>query len=344
MKKTDPLVSIMIPNYNHSRYLDQCILSALNQTYDNIEIIILDNASTDSSVSIAAKYAGPKVRVCRNTFNILNASYRALDELASGKYRMLLCADDYIASDFVKEAVEIMEEYPNVGYVHGERHFVKESGEILELDPFFNCSFTAPGEDVMPIYMVTTIAHPSQGIFRTETFWKLGGYDMEIAHMNADRMLWFYLSAYSDYAYIRNTMSFIRIGNQTETFITQANFQHPILCFSTVKEMVRFARKYNYEKVLKREQEAYDRIAQDFINYAAGMLAINDKSCAVRYLDFINIVSEKVYNSEMCVCLRRMSTNDEPIDMEYLQKICGNALQKKRSYQPPENYKQIVRR
>ena len=56
MKQKYPLVSIMIPNYNHSRYLDECIQSALNQTWPNIEIVVLDNQSTDDSVKIVSKY------------------------------------------------------------------------------------------------------------------------------------------------------------------------------------------------------------------------------------------------------------------------------------------------
>ena len=74
MNQKLPLVSIMIPNYNHSMYLDQCIVSAKNQTYENIEIVILDNSSGDNSVQVAAKYIKDGIRVCRNPFNILNTS------------------------------------------------------------------------------------------------------------------------------------------------------------------------------------------------------------------------------------------------------------------------------
>ena len=90
-----PLVSIMIPNYNYSRYLDQCIKSALNQTYENLEIVILDNASTDNSVEVAAKYTSDnRVRICRNQLNIMSRSYNVLaDVLTTGKYMLLLCSE-----------------------------------------------------------------------------------------------------------------------------------------------------------------------------------------------------------------------------------------------------------
>lgn len=337
-----PLVSILIPNYNHSRYLDECITSAINQTYSNLEIIVLDNASEDNSVEVAKKYMkDSRVRVCRNGKNILNTSYTILDRLSNGKYKMLLCADDYIESTFVEKAVKIMEAYPNIGYVHVERDFITDKGQKLDLDFFFNCSFIAPGREVMPIYTVTTIAHPSQGIFRTETFRKIGGYEMEIDHMNADRMLWFYMSYEADYAYIREKLCNIRIGEQTETFITQKNFQHPILCHLTLKEMMRFAKKYKLSAVYAREAEAGRRLARDFLNYAAGMMVAQDMESAGRYLDYAVIVSGEIIDEECYRRMIQMLNGTEPIDIIYLKLMTKNALQKKRGYDPPQNYRKI---
>lgn len=333
-----PLVSIMIPNYNHSRYLDECILSAKSQTFRNIEIILLDNASEDQSMRTAAKYIGDNIRICRNPFNILNTTYQLLDRLAKGKYRMLLCADDAIAPEFIERAVDIMERHPNVGYVHGERDFITDTGELIELEPFFRCSFIAPGRDVMPIYMVTTVGQASQGVFRSDVFHKCGGYDMEIDHMNVDRMLWFYLSYFSDYGYIREKMSKIRVGSQTETFITQSNFQHPVLCHLTVKEMVRFAKARGLEAVYSRETEALERLARDFLNYAAGMLTAGDLVCAGRYLEYAQLLSEPVTQQEIYVRLLRMQQGKDDIDRVYLGKISLNALQKPRNYEPPLHY------
>lgn len=341
MRDEKPLVSIMIPNYNHSQYLDRCVKSAIDQTYKNLDIIILDNASEDNSVKVAEKYVGKSVRVCRNPRNIFNSTYKVLDTLAIGKYRMLLCADDFIAPTFVEKAVAIMENYPNVGYVHGERDFINESGEVIVLDPFYNCSFVAPGENVMPIYMVTTVAHPSQGIFREDVFHKMGGYDMEIDHMNADKMLWFYLSYVSDYAYIREKMSYIQIGNQTETFITQSNFQHPILCHLTIKEMVKFSKEKGLEAVYDREKEALDRLAGDFINYAIGMIIAGNKVCARRYMDYVKVLSENVPKTKEYIKIDRVLQGSDSIDLEYLKQITESSLQKTRNYQPPLNYNKI---
>lgn len=333
-----PLVSIMIPNYNHSRYLDECIQSALHQTYKNIEIVVLDNTSEDESVKVASKYMSQGVTVCRNCYNVNNMNYNILaDHLTSGKYMMLLCADDYILPTFVERAVQIMEEYPNVGYVHGERDFVLEDGTMIDLDPFFCCSFRAPGVEMMPIYMVTTIAHPAQGIFRRSAYEPIGGYDREIDHMNADKSLWFYLSYVSDYAYIREKMCRIRIGSQTETVITQRNFQHPILCHLTIKDFVKFAKEKQLVQVYQREKEALQVLSKEFLIYAGGMLAERSFRQAKQYLDYAKIMNKEIMQSENYKKLMQMYETKE-IELEEIRKMNPINHQRKRSYQPPEHY------
>ena len=195
MTQKEPLVSIMIPNYNYSQYLDECIQSAINQTYDNLEIIILDNKSTDDSMQIIRKYNDSRIRIGINSYNIFNNNYKILSDcLIDGKYAMTLCSDDAIEPDFIKMAVDYMEKYPNVAYVHGERSFIEPDGTEHLLSPFFKCSFRAEGVNMMPIYMVTTVAHASQGVFRLSSFRNIHGYDIEVDHMNLDRSLWFFMS------------------------------------------------------------------------------------------------------------------------------------------------------
>ena len=65
--KDNPLVSVIIPNYNHARYLEQRLESVFNQTYQNFEVIFLDDCSTDNSVELVKEYA-------RDRSNLIKAS------------------------------------------------------------------------------------------------------------------------------------------------------------------------------------------------------------------------------------------------------------------------------
>lgn len=334
-----PLVSVMIPNYNHSRFLDQCIQSAINQTYKNLEIVILDNVSEDDSVAVASKYmADYRVSVCRNQFNVQNLSYRILDKLTHGKYKMMLCADDYIHAEFIQQSVDIMEKYPQVGYVHGERDFVDEDGNVLELDPFYRCSFVAPGRNAMPIYMLTPVAHPSQGIFRTSAFKKIHGYDKEIDHMNADKTLWFYLSYVSDMAYIREKMCGIRVGNQTETYITTHNFQHSILSHLTINDFVKFAREKNIPEVYEREEVALNKLAHEFISYAAEMLYMEDYVAAQQHLDYAKVLCRAIEEDTSYNIISDMVIKRDPHRNILFEFASSLGVGRKRSYDPPVGY------
>lgn len=338
MNKKCPLVSIMIPNFNHSRYLDECIQSALAQTYLNVEIIVLDNQSEDNSMEVASKYQKQGVRVCRNVQNCLSYSYKILaSSLASGEFMLLLGADDTIHPEFVERAVRIMERYPNVGYVHGERDFILEDGTLVDLDPFFNCSFTAPGENVMPLYMVTTIAHPAQGIFRWSAFARMGGYEMEIDHMNADKSLWFYLSSVSDYAYIRDKMCNIRVSSNTQTTLTVRNFQHPVLCHLTINDFARFAAQNNIPQVLARKDEAQERLAKDCLGWAGGSLISGDFEHARSFLDYARLLHRGIADNEQWQQLKAMQESGT-LDMNNIKSNDVMFSARKRNYAPPEGF------
>jgi len=323
--------------------LDQCIQSVLAQTYPNIEYFILDNQSEDDSIAVAEKYTGAGVNICRNTFNIMNASYSVLMDNLSDKtseYIMLLPADDYIEPEFIEKCVSLMEKYNNVGYVHAERDFVTENGELIELDPFYDRSFVVDGEQVMPIYMMTTVAHPAQALCRRSACRNIGGYAMPVDHSNADKALWFYLSTVSDYAYIREKLARIRIGTQTETMITNKNFQHPVLVYMTLLEFVDYAKRKGYTKVTERKDRALLKLASEFLSHAAAALFDGDTVLAGRYLTFCEIISRDIKKDAAYIEIDSMLASSE-YDEVRLKSYCTLEMVRKRSYSPPDGYNEL---
>ena len=103
-------VSILIPNYNHALFLQQRIESVLNQTYQDFELIILDDCSTDHSKTIIESYRNhPKVsQIIYNQQNSGSVfkQWRKGIELAIGEYIWIAESDDYAAVDFLQETVE----------------------------------------------------------------------------------------------------------------------------------------------------------------------------------------------------------------------------------------------
>lgn len=102
----EPLVSIIVPIYNAEKYLPQCICSCLEQSYQNIEVLLVDDGSTDDSLSVARKYAEQDLRI--NVIHQNNAGVSAARnaglERATGEYITFLDSDD----ELFENAIEIM--------------------------------------------------------------------------------------------------------------------------------------------------------------------------------------------------------------------------------------------
>lgn len=113
------LVSILIPVYNREKLIEETICSALNQTYENIEIIVVDNQSTDNTWTVLQQLAlkDSRIKIFQNETNIgpVRNWKRCIDE-ATGEYGKILWSDDLIAPEFLEKTVFYLED-SNVGFV-----------------------------------------------------------------------------------------------------------------------------------------------------------------------------------------------------------------------------------
>lgn len=105
--KSSPLVSVIIPCYNYGKYLAESIESAIYQTYKNIEIIVIDDGSTDNTREIVDEYKKVKY-IYQTNKGIIETRNRCLKE-ANGKYLIMLDADDFLNENYVEETVKIAE-------------------------------------------------------------------------------------------------------------------------------------------------------------------------------------------------------------------------------------------
>ena len=124
IKKKNVLVSILVNNFNNEKYLDKCITSCLKQTYKNIEIIVFDDKSTDSSKNILSKYKKNKIKIIFNKnkkfnsgpLNQLNSIYISLKK-SKGKYIFLLDGDDYFLKDKVSQSIKTFNVKPKTVFL-----------------------------------------------------------------------------------------------------------------------------------------------------------------------------------------------------------------------------------
>ena len=136
--KTGVTVSVIVPCYNHKRFLEQRLDSIFRQTYPDFEVILLDDCSTDGSQELLRFYAGhPKVsHVVQNEANTGSpfAQWEKGIGLAVGKYVWIAESDDYADADFLKYTVPEMEKHPEAAICYTGSYLVDADGNRLEED------------------------------------------------------------------------------------------------------------------------------------------------------------------------------------------------------------------
>lgn len=127
-----PLVTIGIPSYNSAAHIREALDSALAQTYEPLEILVVDDASTDATHQIAAAYDDPRLSVCVNDTNLgLAGNHNRVIEMARGEYVKVLHADDILAPGAIEAQAKALSENPEVALVTCKRAIIDEEGRRI---------------------------------------------------------------------------------------------------------------------------------------------------------------------------------------------------------------------
>jgi glycosyltransferase involved in cell wall biosynthesis len=197
------MISVIVPNYNHAPYLKQRIDSVLNQTYQDFELIILDDCSTDNSIEIIEQYRNhPKVsHIIYNTENS-GSTFKQWNKgvrLAKGKYIWIAESDDVAEPNFLVTLVKNLERNNSIvlAYCQSTKmdSYGKTTGNWLShtesLPQRFNENFICNGEKFIKNNLIVknVIPNASAVVFKKEIFDKVNEADEDI-RFNSDWLLW----------------------------------------------------------------------------------------------------------------------------------------------------------
>lgn len=196
-----PLVSVIIPAYNAEKYIEETLQSALGSTYKPLEIIVVNDGSTDDTQQIADKLASenPVIRTYHQFNKGASAARNTAISYSRGKYILPLDADDLISSVYIEKAVKILNENSDVKVVYGDAMFFGEKNGLWRL-PKFDINLLARRNIIY-----------SSGIYRRADFDKTGGYCEDIEGME-DWDFWISMMKNGgDISYLEEVVFFYRI-------------------------------------------------------------------------------------------------------------------------------------
>lgn len=178
IKQIKPLVTIAIPTYNRGDgYLKQALGSALRQTYQNIEIIVSDNCSTDNTDVFIKTIKDPRLRYFRQRENVKpNDNFNFCLEQAKGDYFLLLHDDDKIDDDFVSTCMKAANNEIDLGIIRTGMRRINSDGEVLR-ERLNLASGLSTVDFFLSWFRGKTPMHLCMSLFNTKNLRDIGGFN-----------------------------------------------------------------------------------------------------------------------------------------------------------------------
>jgi len=203
------LVSVIIPCYNQGNFLLEAIDSVLNQSYKNIEIIIINDGSDDrETLEIIGSFDNPQIKVLQQDNGGPGVARNNAVKIAKADYIVLLDSDDLICDGCIADAVKVLAENPSVGVVYGNCQYFGEKNYLL-IRKHIDANVLLKGD---------TIAICS--ILRKNAFDDAGGFDEFLSKKGLeDWDFWLMLVEKGwKFFYLNKTTFEVRVLNSSRTF------------------------------------------------------------------------------------------------------------------------------
>ncbi len=230
--KPVPAVSVCVPTYNGAKYLAQCLESVLVQTYEDWELVVLDDCSTDATLEIAAAYAmrDSRIRVESNAQNIgLVANWNRCVQIAGGTWIKFVFQDDFISEQCLGKMLDAAR--PDASIIACRRDFLfaddtLEAQKRFYLDiPTLDTLFGSVPlidrhqicEAAIDLLGVNFIGEPAAVLFRRDLFKRFGAFNTGLI-MICDTEYWIRVASNTGLNYVPEQLATFRVHGESTSF------------------------------------------------------------------------------------------------------------------------------
>lgn len=201
-----PLISVVLPVYNCERYIGAAIASILNQSFDDFELIIINDGSSDASDKIISSFTDSRINYIQQENKGLAKTLNNGVSVALGKYVARMDADDISEPNRFERQIEVFKKNADVGIVSSNVEYINEDGCPMGL----SLSYISEGLILKALKKGNIIFHPTV-MFKKDIFEQVGGYDEVIGCYFEDYLLWLEMLKLTRIATIRRPLLKYRI-------------------------------------------------------------------------------------------------------------------------------------
>lgn len=213
-----PLVTVIIPAYNHAAYIIECIDSVRSQTYGNLQIIVINDGSTDRTDEIVRAYISDNhcdIEYIRKANEGICRTLNLGLEKAKGKYVALIASDDVWLPTRIGEQVHFLESHADVGLVFSDAYFIRGTERTekrySDYKPEIRRYFvdSVQNRDLYKVLLIDNIVAALTVLIRKDCYDKVGNYDVSLKCEDLDMCL--RVSKEYKIAYIDKPLAYYRI-------------------------------------------------------------------------------------------------------------------------------------
>lgn len=345
--KKNPLVSIAIYNYNYGPYIEECLDSIFKQSYQNFEVCISDNASSDESWDVITKFIKlypKKIKAIRNFSNVGPGFNREnAEHLAKGEYLLVLTSDDYMDSNFLQKTVSSLEDNKDCVFAMVHRDVVDPQGNIKSEQPFYNQSCKINGHSQAAVFMMAGV-NPSisQIVYRRSMIGYgslVGGHVLNVRWFG-ERIKDFEMCCQHPIIYIKEPLLKNRVHPNSDGSSIDRNLIQAIGQFVLVHQFRDIASSYSNQAAIDRLPSAIEKISNLCLRYSVDFILKNEILISKRYLALAISLTTKDLHGLMYDLLYDYHFNGNAEAVLKIKKKFKDTS-RKISYSPPEDSVEI---